>query len=217
MKKTNFIILLTVYAAICSGLFWILAKINYRIGYSEVFGYFIVGLPMIFQFILAYIVYVKNKDNKIIKVLFIMVSIYTLIFIVFSIFAYCSSMYDFDDDAFFSGAFFYIFLILRLVVYQINFQLVIAVLLIIGLVSKKVDKSTVAKYFIMYLFSILIMILDINFFIYIVIGLEYNYIFESLLGGIAFSAILVNYYSPLLLYVLSSTAREKLFIKEKEA
>lgn len=144
--------------------------------------------------ILTYVVYRQNKDNKFIKILFIAAFIHTLICAVLGLYELYYTLPDFGEK-----------LIFGVTQAQICFEVEIEVVLLIYFSDKKIDKGIVTHYFKMYLYLTLIMNLVINLFLIIVLKYNFTLILTNLVLWISSSAILVNYYNPLLLYILSNT------------
>lgn len=193
IKDTNYIIFFIAYVVICSILVIIFEVSNTLFIKSDIMVRFELGLPIILQLILTYTVHRENQEIRIIKILFIIVFLYTLVCGALSLYELSFTYPSFVDD-----------LVFHISKVQIVFQFVLAALLFICLIAKQVNKLVTIKPLIMTLFTILI----------VVIMQFGNKVIDS---GLPFWIILVtlfvNIFSPVLLYILSYTAKGKLLIK----
>jgi hypothetical protein len=194
IKEVNYIIFFIVYVVICSIIVMISELFNTLFINSDIMIRFELGLPLISQLILTYIIYRKNHEIKIIKFLFIVAFFYTLVCGMLSLYELYFTYPSFADNLFYyvSNA-------------QIVFQFILVLLLLICLIAKQVDKLVVIKSLLMVAFTVLMMI----------IAQSDNKFFDSDLGfWIIIITLFINIFNPVMLYILSYIAKGKLFIKD---
>lgn len=191
LKNTNYIIFFIAYVVICSILVIMFEVSNTLFIKSDIMVRFELGLPIILQLILAYIVHRENQETRIIKILFVVVVFYTLVCGILSLY-----------ELYFTYPIFFEDLIFYLSKAQIVFQFALAVLLLICLIVKRVNVIVAIKPLVMAFFNLIILLIGK----------------EIIVTGVSFWIILitlfVNVFNPVLLYVLSYTAKGKLFIKD---
>jgi len=194
IKDINYIIFFILYVMICVILVLILELSNSLFLNPDIMVRFELGIPIVLQLILTYIVYRENQRIRTIKIIFTICFIYTLVCSVLSLYELYFTCPSFGDD-----------LIFYVSKAQILFQLLLSVLLLICLIARKVNKLVTTKALIMTLFTILIL----------VIMQFYDKAIDSvLLVRITLTTLFGNIFSPVLLYILSYTAKGKLFIKD---
>lgn len=146
------------------------------------------------QLILTYIVYREHKENKIIKLILITGVIYTLVSVVLALYdgyyAYRNTM--FDDFS-------------LLLVAQMRYQLILALILLIGLIANKVNLKIAMEAILLPLISIAMFLLNL-----FLLGIEF-YIVIWL-----YIPLGANIFTPILIYILSYTANGKLFAIEDQ-
>ncbi len=191
IKDANYIMFLVVYVVICSIIGILFEVLNTLFINSDILVRFELGLPLILQLILTYIVYRKNHHIRIIKFLFIAAFFYTLVCGMLAIYDLYFTYPSFADNLFFyvSNA-------------QIVFQFVLS-LLLICLIVKQVDKLVIAKPLLMVAFTVTIMLM----------AQFGNKVINGNLDFWIMIILLINIFNPVLLYILSYTAKGKLFIK----
>lgn len=172
----------------------ILAEVSKQIEYSELYDYFVIGFPLILQLILTYIVYREHKENKVFKLFVIIGIIYTLACGVLVLY----DIYFTGPNALFTemGALFGV---------QIWYQLILALILFICLLANKVNPKVAKE-------SILMPLISIGLFF---LGAILGQIEMSLYFLLSIPAIL-SVFNPVLLYILSYTAKGKLYEIEEQ-
>lgn len=162
----------------------------------ELYKYLPCTFPIIMQLILTYIVYREHKENKIIKWILITGLIYTLISGTLALYDsyYKSSKTMFNDLS-------------LLFVSQMAYQLLLALILFICLITNKVNSKVAIEAILMPLISIALLLLC-SFLI------KFNFVLCFLIHLII---LYTNGLIPILIYILSYTAKGELFIKKEEA
>ncbi len=196
IKEINYIMFFIAYSVISSISVIIFTLVNTQFIHSDIMERFELGLPLILQFMLTYIVYRENPENRFIKILFIVLFFHTLLCGMLSLYDLYFTIPSFADE---------------LIYYVANAQIVFQFLLVIFLLTcKQVDKAVIIKPLSMVFFTVTILLIaqfgnnkvldsDIVFWI-IVITLIIT--------------LFINIFNPVLLYILSYTAKGKLFIQD---
>lgn len=189
MKQTNYIVFLIVCIVLSSVIMIILTVLldsvpneSYNIG--EIFWRFIIGLPLLLQLLLAYIVYRKNRNRRIIRNLWRVTLLYTIVCGILSLYDLYFTQPSFGDD-----------LIIGVLFSQILFQIAIIVTFVIWLFFKLVYREIIVK-------SVIILILS-----WILINGVNIYSGYS----VVLIPILINCSNSLMLFILSNIAKEKVF------
>jgi len=189
MKQTNYIVFLIVCIVLSSVIMIILTVLldivpneSYNIG--EIFWRFIIGLPLLLQLLLAYIVYRKNRNRRIIRNLWRVTLLYTIVCGILSLYDLYFTQPSFGDD-----------LIIGVLFSQILFQIAIIVTFVIWLFFKLVYREFIVK-------SVIILILS-----WILINGVNIYSGYS----VVLIPILINCSNSLMLFILSNIAKEKVF------
>lgn len=191
IEDSNYIMFLIAYIIICCMIFMILG----RFGYSDIKMRFKVGLPLILQLILTYIVYRENRKILSIRFLFIVVFLHTFICGILSLYELYFTYPSFGDD-----------LMFYVLYAQMILQVVLALLLIL-LVDKQVDKLVVVKPLLMALFpGVIVGVTGIVLEFYASVDI-------NLFFWIFLITFFINYFNPVLLYIVSYTAKGKLVYK----
>lgn len=194
LKDVNYSLFFIAYAVACSILVVAFAIFNILyMNNSNILARLDFGVPLILQLSLMYIVYRENHKNRVVKILFFGVFFYTLICGLLSVYELYYTNPSFVDSLFYyvSNA-------------QIIFQFVIALLLLIFMFLNQVDKLFIVKPLSMVLFTVVIKLLE----------LSGNKFFDgNWILWIFLFTLLINIFNPVLLYILSYTAKGKLFIK----
>jgi len=193
IKDADYIVFFIAYVIICNILVIIFEVSNTLFIKSDIMMRFELGIPIILQLILTYTVHRENQEIRIIKILFMLVFLYTLICGVLSLYELNFTYPSFGED-----------LISHISKAQIVFQFVLVALLFICLISKQINKQIILKPLIMTFFTILIVI---------IMQFGNKFIDSGLPFWIILITLFINFFNPVLLYILSYTAKGKLFIK----
>ncbi len=155
---------------------------------------FIIGMPLLLQLFLMYIVYRKNRNRRIIMILWVATLFYTVVCGVLALYDLYFTKPNFGDD-----------LLFRLCFSQLLFQTVLLVIFVLFMFLKLVNKQVVIKSLVVFMISVLLIIAGfgstsalIDYF-----GYYSYYVF--------FIPILINCYSPMLLFILCNNAKDKVF------
>lgn len=196
IKDINYIMFLIAYVVICSIIVMIFDVFNTLFINSDIMVRFELGLPIILQLILTYIVYRENHEIRIIKNLFIVVFFYTLVCGILSLYELYFTYPSFADD-----------LIYYVSNAQIVFQFVLTLLLFICLIAKLVNKLVIIKPLLMVSFTMIIVL---------IIQFGNKVIDSDLASWIIIITLFVNIFNPVLIYILSYTSKGKLFIIDNQ-
>lgn len=154
---------------------------------------FRIGLPIIMQLILTYVVYRQNKENKIIKLFLIAGLIYTVACIVLALYELYYTVPNFEGEY-----------IIALLMAQVFYQLALSLLVFLCLVTKKVNKKIAIEAILMPLISIGLFMLITTIFIHV-----------DWLKGMGFLLMPIifffNIFNPSLIYILSYSTKGELF------
>ncbi|NLP28922.1 MAG: hypothetical protein GX370_09230 [Clostridia bacterium] len=161
--------------------------------YPELYEYFIMGFPLVLQLILTYIVYREHKENRIYKLFLLIGIIYTLVcgvLALYDIYFTASNVLLAEMGALFAA--------------QMLYQLLLSLILFICLLINKVNQKVAME-------AILMPLISIGLFF---LGAILGQIEVSLYFLLSIPAIF-GIFNPVLLYILSYTAKGKLFVKEE--
>ncbi len=160
----------------------------------ELLSRFIIGMPLLLQLFLTYIVYRKNRNRRIIMILWVATLFYTVVCGVLALYDLYFTKPNFGDD-----------LLFQLCFSQLLFQTVLLVIFVLFMFLKLVNKQVVIKSLVVFMISVLLIIAGfgstsvcIDYF-----GYYGYYVF--------FIPILINCYSPMLLFILCNIAKDKVF------
>jgi hypothetical protein len=186
IKDVNYIMFFMSYVIICCIIVFIFDLINTLFIDSDILIRFELGLPLVLQLILTYIVYRKNHENRFIKITFIITLLYTLASGILSIYELYFTKANFTD-----------ILIYYVANAQLVFQFMLVLLLMMFLIHKKVDKLIIIKPFFMICFTIILI-------------LKSQFDNDATLDFIVLITLFVNIFNPVLLYIISYTTKRKL-------
>ena len=195
MSKTNYIIFLITYIVLSSIIMTLLGfsleflpSKDYNIG--EIILRIIIGLPILLQLLLTYIIYRKNSNSRSITILIIVTLLYTIVCGFLSLYDLYFTYPNFGDDLLFS-----VFLA------QLLYQIALIVVLTTCMLFKVVYKEVVLK-------SVVIIVLSVLLIIFITEIFYMSYVALLI-------ALLAICYNPVLIFILSNIAKEKLICKDR--
>lgn len=194
IKKINYIIFLIGYIISCSIIMVVFDLCNSIFVISDIMVRFEIGVPIIMQLILTYFVYRENSKAKMIKILLLMVLFYALLCAALSLY-----------ELYFTYSSFGIDLIYYVSIAQIAFQFILVILLLICMLARLVSKLIVIRSLLMAAFNMIIVIL-------LQFGGEVSD--NSFVSWLIAATLFINTFNPILLYILSNTAKGKLFAKD---
>jgi hypothetical protein len=149
---------------------------------------FIIGLPLLLQLLITYTVYRKNRNRRIVKILFVATLLYTIACGTLSLYDLYFTYSSFGDD-----------LLFGVLLAQLLFQVALIGSFAISMYFKSVCKEIIVK-------SIVVLTLSV---VLIIVSLTQVYLGYSVILII----ILINCYNPVLLFILSNIAKDKVFTK----
>lgn len=191
MKHTSYTIFFIVYIVLsCIIMILLGASLellpdkSYKIW--EIILRFIIGLPLLLQLLLTYIVYLKNRNKRIIMGLVIVTVLYTIVCAILSLYDLYFTYPSFGDDLLFGVLF-----------AQLLFQIALIVALVICMFFKLVSKKVIVK-------SVIILILSAALIILSNVPIYFG-------NNVELIIILIGCYNPVLLFILSNIAKDKVF------
>lgn len=195
MKHTNYILFLIVYI-VFSSIIMILLGASLELVPNEFYNIweivlrFIIGLPLLLQLLLTYIVYRKNRKRRIIMILVVVTLLYTIVCGILSLYDLYFTYPSFGDDLLFGVLF-----------AQLLFQITLIVAFVICMFFKLVYKEIIVK-------SVIVLILSV---VLIIVSSAPIYLGYS----VVLITIVINCYNPVLLFILSNITKDKVFKIER--
>lgn len=152
---------------------------------------FIIGIPLLLQLFLTYIVYRKNRNRRIIMILWVATLFYTIVSGVLALYDLYFTKPNFGND-----------LLFQLCFSQLLFQSILIITFVTCMFFKLLYRQVVLISFIVFMLSVLLVIVSFNsspvFFGY------YGYY-------VMFIPFLIYSYNPMLLFILCNIAKDKVF------
>ena len=193
MQQTNsvvFLIIAIVVSTLAMYLLGMFSDYAFNRIIRGLYGRFILGIPLLLQLFLTYIIY-RNNDRKFIKILWWVMLFYTVVCAALALYDLFFTIPDYGEG-----------LLIGLCLSQFIFQAVLFAFMAAAMFFKKVDKQFVIKSLVIFGISFILVFASAKFALSDFTNWGYD---------VFMIVTLVNCYSPMILFILCSLAKDKVF------
>jgi hypothetical protein len=189
IENRSLVIFYLGYVVVTVGMVLLIDLFNSLVIQSDLMVRFELGLPLILQFILVYVIYRENSEKRVARFFYIATIFYTIVCSLLALYEFYFTGPSFGDD-----------LIYYVVHAQILFQILLVALSAIfqrrGLIAKGI---------------ILKLILGISLTVIIVLMMHFYYRAADylLFFWLIIATLTINVFNPVLIYIISHTAKGK--------